>query len=157
MVKIEISLLYRSEVTLQQIRLGLTFNKDLKELKEGQSLPVMLHMGQSPLPVTLCVVLGCNTVPTAEPLTQARDFVSPLSPLLFESPTPAETEDSVSGREQNIQMEAVSSREKDVEEQELQLTREHEMWKEWKERVEKDITEDLSIIKHNREHLAEWE
>jgi hypothetical protein len=79
---------YRSGVTLQEVRLGLTFNKDLKELKEGQSLPVLLHMGP-----------GCKIVPKAEPLPQAKNCVSPLSlsPLLFDSPTAAETEDNVSG------------------------------------------------------------
>ena len=100
--------------------------------------------------------LGCKIVPTAEPLTQAKDCTSPL---LFESPTAVETEDNVSMGEQNLQKEAkqdVSLREKHVEERELQLMREQE-WKEWKERVEEEITQDLSIMEHNRQHLVEWE
>ena len=147
---IEISIIptYRSEVTLQEVRLGLTFNKDLKE---GESLPITLNMG-----------LGCKIVPTlsAEPLTQARDCVSvsPLSPspLLFESPTPVETEENISGRKQNLQKDPISLRE-DIEERKLQLTREQEEWKEWKKKVEEDIMEDLSIIEDNKQRLAEWE
>lgn len=137
---------YRSEVTIQQVRLGLTFNKDLKE---GESLPVTLNMG-----------LGCKIVPTlsAEPPAQARDCVSPLSPspLLFESPTPVETEENISGRKQDLQKDLISLK-KDIEERELQLTREQEEWKKWKKKVEEDIMQDLSIIEDNKQHLAEWE
>ena len=54
-------------------------------------------------------------------------------------------------------VEAVSLREKQVEERELQLAREQEEWKEWKERVEREIVEDLSVIEKNKLHLEEWE
>ena len=132
---------YRSEVTIQQVRLGLTFNKDLKE---GESLPVTLNMG-----------LGCKIVLTlsAEPPAQARDCVSPLSPspLLFESPTPVETVENISGRKQDLQEDLISLKE-DIEERELQLTREQEEWKKWK-KVEEDIMQDLSIIEDNKQHL----
>ena len=78
--------------------------------------------------------LGCKIVPTlsAERLIQAKDCVSPLSPspLLFESPTPVEMAEDISRRKQNLQKDPISLRE-DIEERELQLTREQE-WKEWK-------------------------
>ena len=129
---------FRSDITLEQVSLGLKFNKDLKELRQGDTLPVTFKFG-----------LGCKLVPAE----------SPSSPLLFNSPTvnDDDVQPLLELREQQLkdEEEAMELRECQLKEREEALLKEQEEWKKWKE-VEKEIKEDQEVMKHNWETLDEW-